>query len=478
MTTFIESTISRQFDKLPPHSIDAEMCLIGSLLLLDGDKAAFAETTSLVGHNSFYLADHQILFDSVMEMQKSGASIDAITIREHLRRQGLYEEIGGDAYFGQILNKVPSYAHYAHYARIVAGKAKWRELIALSNDALRSAYAPNNAIDEIDGADEALAKFSTQAAHIAAGGKAAAVYHVRDILPEILAMRETGNATIHRTGIAGLDAELGGLGFGQKHIVGALQSMGKSAFLKKLARNLAGDGIPVGLISIEEGRQKIVANLLSGESGVYNSRIRSATASPEEWGEIESAAARLTDLPIHLVDSARTLSGIVSMSHLLAAKYGCRAIFVDHDHIIDGQKEKGASREQEISKISAELKWAWRELNVIGVEAAQLNRSSGKDRPTMAHLRDSGTLAQDADVVMLLHREDYHHKGEANYTRTNILEVIIEKQKDGSTGTVPLWYDESRFLICDQENGKPIWPNNRMAAQSPIDEELLSGVFQ
>jgi replicative DNA helicase len=344
------------------------------------------------------------------------------------------------------LNKVPSAAHAEHYAKIISEKAKWREVISLSNDAMREAYGPHGDFDE---ADICLGKIAAKAAKVAANGKMGQVYHVADVLAEVMSRRVSGEVRREPTGLARLDHVIGGLTYGEKLIVGGKPSMGKSAMLKKLARNLSGGGITTGIISVEEYRAKIVTNLLSGESSVPNNRIEYNTATPEDWNEVEIAAQKIAELPLYLVDSARKLSAIIAMVNVLVSKHGCRAVFVDHLHIIDSESGKYENRNSEMSKISAELKWVWKDLGIIGVEAAQLNRGGGNDRPTLTSLRDSGTLEADADTVILLHREDYYHRTERDYIRDNTLELIVAKNKHGAAATVPLYYNDARYDIRD-----------------------------
>lgn len=453
----IES-IESQFSKLPPHSIESEMCLIGSMMLFGDDDAAHATTLTLVSRDAFYQADHQIIFDTICALRAEGGRVDAVLVREALVKKNLFEEIGGMEYLAALLNKVPSYAHYAHYAKIVAEKHKYRELIALGNETLRRAYAAELEPNEI------AMKLSEDAAKIATEGSFNKIVHISDVLPDVLRTRHEAPTDIFPTGISSIDEMIGGFGFGKTHVIGALPGIGKSALLKKFLRTIGGAGLPIAIISSEEKRKKIAANMLSGESGIMNNRIQRGSASMEEWDCVETAAATLKGLPIFIVDSAYRLSEIVAMAHLAVAKHGCRAIFIDHVHIIDAECERGASRENEVSKISRTLKRTWSQLNVIGVQACQLNKASGKERPNSSNLRDSGTLFADADVIMLLHRPDYHYRDDPGYARTNLLEVIFDKNKDGSQAIVSLWYDESRFHIEDSIDGKPASMVNRVDA--------------
>jgi replicative DNA helicase len=307
----------------------------------------------------------------------------------------------------------------------------------------------------------------------AAAGRCDRVYKLGDVVSEVLSRRHDDQRCDRiATGLWELDQLTGGLRVGGTTIVAGKPGMGKSMLLKQLARNIAGAGIPVGIISIEETRHKIAENLLSLESRVCNNRIAFSTATPQEWDEIENAGKKLATLPIFTVDSAATISAVTAMAHLLAAEHGCRVIMVDHVHIIDAEPEKNATREREVSKISGALKVAWKTLGVAGVEAAQLNRSSGRERPTKDHLRDSGSLAQDGDTIILLHREDYYRRqdwrpGDPMPELDGVLELIVDKNKDGSPGLVSVRIDEATQRIFDAE---PEVPEFTPAKQMRFDE--------
>lgn len=437
----------KSYDRMAPHSIEAEQCLIGSLLLCDGDASIFAEVRAVITSESFFQADHSIIFDAITKMHDAKAKIDAVTLSTALASRGLLEKIGGNPYIVRLFNNVPSFAHAGHYAKILSNKARWRELICIGNAAIKEAFAAreDDAMGEIDGV---IAELSSKLARVATEGKLNEVHLLADVIPEVIAYR--GNNTRRcPTKIQSLDNRIHGLTFGEKTILGGKPGMGKSAFIKRLARNLS-DEIPVGIISIEEKRQKIATNFLSGESRVPNNRIEFGIAGPEEWAEVHDAIERLNKLPIYLVDSVRKLSTIIAMANVLVSRHGCRAIFVDHLHIIDGQSQRNDNRNIEISKISAELKWVWKDLNVIGVEAAQLNRAGGRERPELASLRDSGSLEADADTVILLHREDYYRKSEPGFEPNNILELLLLKNKHGATANIPLHYDEARYDIRER----------------------------
>lgn len=448
-----------QFAKLPPHSIDAEQCLIASLAICDGDKRAFSETLSIVGREDFYQPDHQLFFDVICGLHKDGKSVDGITIVETLKAKGIYEEVGGVKYLAEMFNRVPSWAHYAHYAKIIRNKAMLRSAVSMANDMIRRAYQPQETADE--SAEEILTEFSSRAAKIAAGGKSTEVHKLGDAAKIVAARRnlpQSERSIYIATGIYDLDQKIGGMPRGGKTIIGGKPGMGKSALLKQILRNIAGQGITVGLITIEEKAVKIAVNAISSESGVRNNRIAHGTASMEEWDMIETAVDILDGLPYFIVDSARKITKIVAMAGVLASQYGCKVIGVDHLHIIDGCG--GDNRNLEITQISAALKWCWKDLDVAGIEAAQLNRAGGRERPTLSNLRESGSLEQDGDVILMLHREDYYRKIDGSGEAIDeILEVIVAKNKDNASAIVPLHFDESVQRIVSKSE-RPINPRD------------------
>lgn len=453
--------VTTDFDRLPPSDVRAEMALLGALALAGADGAAFAQVAAMVAPSDFYQPDHQVIYAAMVDLHRRGRPIDAVTLRDELSSRTVLEEVGGIAYPAQIIGTVPSAAHAPHYAGIVRRHAQRRGGLALCNAYVAAAYAPHFGGDEE--VVRELSDLAANVARLAAGGKANEVHRIDAVAAEVVARRQAGDVRHVPTRIGELDKVIGGFPRGGKTIVGAKAGMGKSAAIKQAGRNIAGAGTAFGLISVEETRHKVATNVIANESQVPNNRIAFGTAAEHEWHEIDQAVKRLADLPFYVCDSARQLSQIIAMAHVLACQYGCRVIAVDHVHIVGVEADREGNREREISRLSAELKWLWKDLDVCGVEAAQLNRKSGRDRPGLDSLRDSGTLEQDADVVILLHREDYYRKAEAQtnvapYTPDHVLEALVMKNKSGATGVVPLFFDEARQSVRDLEPGDADFP--------------------
>lgn len=439
-----------QFDRPLPHSIEAEMMVLGSMIVCGKDcRETFTAVRTEINREHFYQIDHQIIYDALNSLYDRGDKIDGGVIAEELRRRGVYEECGGLLYLTQVIESVPSHRHVSQYAKTVKEKYLLRSLVEIANDAIKRAYTPSKE----DVAEEYLRSFASKATKLASGGSTNKVHKLGDVVMEILNRPRGEDCKRVKTGLFELDDITGGLRFGGKTIVGGRPGMGKSAFLKQLLFNIAsganGAAYAVGLITVEENREKVAENLLANQSLIPNNRIAFGNTTDAEWDTLIKTAVGMDGVPFFVIDTARKLTSIISAANLLACKYGCRVIGVDHLHIIEGPMDE--RREREISAISAELKWAWKDLGVAGVEAAQLNRGSGTEPPTLASLRDSGSLEQDGDLVVLLHREDYYRKTEADFTPNGILHAIVAKNKDGATATIPLHFDEARQRI---ENAK------------------------
>jgi replicative DNA helicase len=442
----IES-LSDQFDRLPPHSQEAEICVLASMMLESG---LIDEIRGIVSRDDFFSPDNQILFDTILSLRDRHKAIDALIVREELVNRGMYEEIGGKEYLASVLGSVPSAAHGAHYAGIVHERAVSRAGITVGNDLLRKMY------EHHDDPAPILLDFANKLVQAARTGKAEEIHQIASVFKEIRERATSGEVLRIKTGITGLDDMTGGLRKGGKAIVAGKPGMGKSALCKQIAINLLVQGVKVGVITIEESRHKWGENLLANLSLVANNKIAFNTLSQEEDAEVCGAMIKAEQWPLFICDSARSLSRISAVANVLATKHGCEVIVVDHLHIIDGEANERENREREISKISAGLKWVWKELNVCGVEAAQLNRKDGRERPTLSSLRDSGSLEQDADLIVLLHSEDYYRRREEGYTPDGVLEGHVAKNKDGAQGVVPLFFDMPHQRIVDYDTPSQI----------------------
>ncbi len=433
MSQLIES-ISGQFDRLPPHSIEAEMCMLASMML---DKEMVGQVVQIVTGESFYQADHQIIFDVLVGLYEQNRPIDAVILREELIKRQLFDEVGGNGYLGAILGSVPSAAHGAHYASIVREKALLRQLISASNDILRDAYAPHEQAEVVlDRAERRI----FQIAEKKVGGQVTAM---EDVLHEVFEMIENRGQRGIDSGFFELDDMMNGLQNGEMIIVAARPSMGKTAFAMNVMEHMAADNrLPCAIFSLEMSKQQLAQRMLCSRGQIDAHKLRKGLLQSHEYAHLANVVGELAKAPMWVDDSAGlTIMELRAKARRLKLQHDVKCIMIDYMQLMDNPGVE--SRQQQISEISRGIKAVARELNIPVICLSQLNRASeGRDghRPRMSDLRESGSIEQDADVIMLLHREDYYRMSEPDFQPDNIAEVIIAKQRNGPTGTVKLTF--------------------------------------
>ncbi len=447
MTQLIDSSVA-QFDKLPPHSIEAEMCLLASMML---DKEMVGRAVELIDRESFYLADHQIIYDTMVRLYEQNRPIDALILREELIKRQLYEEVGGREYLKAILNTVPSAAHGPHYASIVREKALLRQLIGASNEILRDAYAPH------EQADLVLDKAEKKIFEIAQKKVGNSVVPMEDVLHEVFEQIENRGQRGVETGFIELDDMLNGLQNGEMIIVAARPSMGKTALAMNIVEHIAAEGrLPCAVFSLEMSKQQLAQRMLCSRGDIDAHKLRKGLLQSHEYTKLANVVGELAKAPIWVDDSpGLTILELRAKCRRLKLQHDIRCVMIDYMQLMDNPGPD--SRQQQITEISRGIKAVARELNVPVIALSQLNRQSeGRDghRPRMSDLRESGSIEQDADVVMLLHREDYYRMSDADFQPDNIAEVIIAKQRNGPTGTVKLTFlnRTTRFANLSMQN--------------------------
>jgi replicative DNA helicase len=434
MSQLIDSSIARQFDRLPPHSIEAEMCLLGSMML---EKDIVGQAVALVDREAFYQADHQIIFDVLVKLYEMNRPIDAVILFEELLKRQLLEEVGGKGYIGQILNSVPSAAHGMHYAGIVREKAMLRQLIGASNDILRDAYAPH------EQAELVLDKAEKRIFEIAEKKVGGAMEPMEKVLHEVFEMIENRGQRGLETGFHEMDDMLNGLQKGEMIIVAARPSMGKTALAMNMIEHISADHrLPCAIFSLEMSKQQLAQRMLCSRGQIDAHKLRKGMLNSQEYTKLATVVGELAKAPIWVDDSA-SLSplDLRAKARRLKLQHDVKCIMIDYMQLMDNPGPE--SRQQQITEISRAVKSVARELNIPVICLSQLNRASeGRDghRPRMSDLRESGSIEQDADVVMILHREDYYKMSEPDFQPDNIAEIIIAKQRNGPTGTIKLTF--------------------------------------
>jgi replicative DNA helicase len=435
MSQLIDSTAASQFDRLPPASIEAEQCLLASMML---DKDMIGQIIPIIDRDAFYQADHQIIFDCVIKLYEQNRAIDAVIVREELIKRQLLDEIGGSAYIAQLLNTVPSSAHGVHYAKTVREKALLRQLIAASNDILREAYAPH------EDAEHVLDSAEKKIFNIAEKKVGGAIEPLESVLHEVFESIENRGQRGVESGFFELDDMLNGLQAGEMIIVAARPSMGKTALAMNIVEAVAADSrLPCAVFSLEMSKQQLAQRMLCSRGEVDAHRLRKGQLHSDEYAKLASVVGELAKAPIWVDDSpGLTILELRAKARRLKLQHDIKCLMVDYLQLMDCPGVD--SRQEQVSIISRGIKSVARELRIPVIALSQLNRATeGRDghRPRMSDLRESGSIEQDADVVMLLHREDYYKMSEPDFVPDNIAEIIIAKQRNGPTGMVKLTFD-------------------------------------
>ena len=425
-----------------PAAPEAEAAVLGSMLL---DRECIGDVVEAISADSFSLTEHRILFDAILslyEKHKDGG-IDLVLLRDELKKRKSLEAVGGVDYLVRVAESVPSAANVGYYANIVKEKSMLRELVHACSEILHEACEEAGDVGEkLDTAEKRVFEVTEKKIQ----GSATPIKDLITQAFENIESRKGGDGvTGLPTGFEELNHMLCGFQKGEMVIVAGRPSMGKTSFALNIAEYIGvNDNTPVVIFSLEMGKQQLVERFLCSCSGIDSQVVRKGMLGTDDMMRLQEAGGKLFEKPIFIDDSPElTPLMIRAKCRRLKSQYDIQAVFIDYLQLMSlgGRVE---SRQQEISTISRYLKSLARELDVPVIVLSQLNRAAeGREghRPRMSDLRESGSIEQDADVIILLHREDYYHRGEADWEDTNTAEVIVAKQRNGPTGIVELIFD-------------------------------------
>ena len=427
-------------NRIPPHSVESEQSILGSIIL---DKDAIITVAEIINPGDFYKEAHKIIYESMLSLNSSNEPIDLITLIEELRKEGHLDNVGGISYLTSLSTIVPTTSNVRYYANIVKEKSVMRQLIKAYNEIINLGYDASTDVQEIlDKAEKNIFDISQEKSG-------------DDIQPINLVLQDTfdmierlctekSEVTGITTGFADLNKKINGLQRTDLILVAARPAMGKTAFSLNLVQNAALKGdASVAVFSLEMSKEQLVQRMLSAQSNVELSKIKTGTLSESDWPRIIDAMAVLSEANIYIDDTPGIkISEIRSKCRRLKIEKGLDFILIDYLQLMEGEG-KNENRQQEIAKISRSLKILAKELNCPVVALSQLSRSPElrKDhRPILSDLRESGSIEQDADIVMFLYRDEYYHD---DSEKKNIGEVIVAKNRHGETGTVELvWFGQ------------------------------------
>ena len=443
--------IGKLFDRLPPGSPEAEISLLGSMILAGaGDIHIIADVMGIIAWpDDFEKPAHRALYQVLIDLYDRNRSLDSVQIIQELRTRSLLEQVGGADYVIQLAESVPIAENAPYYAGLVSAAAKRRALIRAAGKILRDAYESSDPPAELmDRAEQAIFD-------IAQGRQEAEPQRYVECANEayrLLDARHEDGVTLTGldTGFFELNNMLSGLQKSELIIVAGRPSMGKTAFALNLIQQISFHGKqPSAMFSLEMSKQLLTERMMSATSGVDAMRVKRNMLTADEFRRLQEALSAGVDAPFFIDDSAdMSIAQLRAKTRRLAARHDIKAVFVDYMQLMSCPGAE--NRQQEVSQISRGLKSLAKELAVPVIALSQLNRNpEGRrdNRPLLSDLRESGSIEQDADVVMMLHREEYYHKDDAwrqeNPHKIGVAEVIIAKNRNGPTGTVELvWRPE------------------------------------
>ena len=424
--------------RIPPHSVEAEQSVLGSILL---DKEAMISVSEPLVPEDFYKEAHKVIYESMLKLYNSQSEIDLITLTDELRDQGYLDDIGGIAYITSLSTVVPTTSNIKYYVNIVKEKSISRQLISAANDIINLGYDGSAKVEYVlENAEKKIFDISQERA-------TNDFQPINQVISEALSMleklyEEKNDVTGLTTGFRDLNKKINGLQRSDLLLIAARPAMGKTAFALNLVQNAALKGdASVAVFSLEMSKEQLVQRMIASQSTVELKKIKTGTLADNDWPRITDGMAILSGAKIHIDDTPGIkISELRSKCRKLKIEKGLDLVLIDYLQLMEGEGQN-ESRQQEIAKISRSLKILAKELDCPVVALSQLSRAPEQradHRPMLSDLRESGSIEQDADIVMFLYRDEYYNP---DTEKKNIGEVIVAKNRHGETGTVELvWF--------------------------------------
>ena len=431
--------------RVPPQSIEAELSVLGAMML---KKKAVTQAIELLRSDEFYRQAHRVVFEAMESLVREGEPVDIVTVTESLRKSGLLEQVGGITFLANLTNSVPSTANLAHYAKIVKEKAILRSLIDVSTEIAGMAYEGSEDIAvQLDGAEQKILAI--------AGGRTTGTFTpIKDVVFDAMdrvnqLAQSKGGITGLSTGLATLDSVTRGLQKSDLIIVAARPAMGKTAFVLNLATHVALQGGTVAFFSLEMPREQLMHRIFCAEGQIDATHLARGELDEEEWSRLVKVADRMIKTNLYFDDtSSTTVMDIRTRARRLKAERGLDLIAIDYLQLIQAPG-RAENRTLAVAEMTRSLKVLARELSVPIIVLSQLSRATegrSDKRPMLSDLRESGSIEQDADIVMFLYREDYYNQDTEN---ANITELSIAKHRNGATDTVKMFFQKEYTRFRD-----------------------------
>ena len=442
---------------LPPQAIELEQAVLGALML---ERDAIIDVQEYVKAETFYLEEHRLIFKAIQALSFDMKAIDLYTVTERLKAQKELQKVGGAAYLAELTQKVASAAHIEFHAKIIAQKYVQRELIRSATEIERRSYD-----DEVD-VTELIGFAEQEIFRVSEGNVKRSVQAASDILRKALAQIEEASKTAGeyngvRSGFTDIDAVTLGWQPSDLIIIAARPSMGKTAFVLTMARNMCVElKTPVAFFSLEMSSVQLMNRLIVAETQLNSKDLRTGNLTPAQWTHLESQTVELGRSPLYIDDTpALSVYEFRSKARRLKTQHDIQLIIIDYLQLMTASTpETRGNREQEVSLISRTLKAIAKELNVPIIALSQLSRNvenrGGSKRPQLSDLRESGAIEQDADVVAFIHRPEYYGltTDENNMPTAGMAEIIIAKHRNGEVTDVPLRFIKEQAKFADADS--------------------------
>ncbi|MFC1576363.1 replicative DNA helicase [Candidatus Omnitrophota bacterium] len=443
--------VKELIDKIPPQNNEAEVAVLGSMLI---DKDAINHGIELLDKSFFYKDAHSKIYSAIVTLYDKSKPIDMITLVEELRSRNLLDDVGGAAYIASITSSIPTAANITHYAKIVKEKAILRNLIATSTQIVSESYDNASTVDKLlDKAERMIFDITTNKVE-------AKFALIKDVIKTSIETidnlyQRKENVTGLATGFHDFDVITAGLQKSDLIVIAGRPSMGKSALVSCMAEHIGVvEKTPLAFFSLEMSKEQLAQRLLCSQARVDAHKVRTGFLSQSDWPRLVTAAGKLSESPIYIDDTpGASVLELRAKARRLKAQYDIGLVVVDYLQLMQGQPGI-ENRQQEISEISRGLKALARELSVPVIAVSQLSRAveqRADRRPQLSDLRESGAIEQDADLVVLLLREEYYNPTEEN---KGVAEVIVAKQRNGPVGTLKLAFIHEYTRFEDLAKGE------------------------
>jgi len=448
--------VNMEYGKVPPQAIDLEEAVLGALML---EKDALISVGDILIPESFYKDSHQKIYKAILELSAKEEPIDIFTVTESLRRLNFLEDVGGPYFITQLTNKVASAAHIEFHAKIIAQKYIQRELIRVSSEIQSEAFDDSTDVASL------LDKAQQDVFAIAEGNIKKETEHIRSLAEEVIKQieeagkREDGLSGVP-SGFNALDRITSGWQGSDLIIIAARPSMGKTAFVLSMARNMAlTHKAPIAIFSLEMGADQLVRRMIASETELGSEKLRNGRLADFEWEQLNVRIKELIEAPIYIDDTpGLSIFELRSKCRRLKAKYDIQCIVIDYLQLMSAGGNMRGNREQEVSLISRQLKIIAKELKIPVIALSQLNRgveqrTGDAKKPMLSDLRESGAIEQDADMVLFIHRPERY--GITEDTEGNsligIADIIIAKHRNGAVGDIQLRFKNELAKFADLE---------------------------